>query len=126
MQIYSNDLKLLERLSTKLGNCIELWTPSTDVPLIPVNTIVLERPMEYEYRVTLGSWVTEDFANWIQNNQDKVKIGKRCFDAIQRGHYTQGLYFYVRNERYLSLLQLIIGDSIQRIDKVIYKQNLDK
>lgn len=126
MQIYSNDLKLLERLSTKLRNCIELWSPSADIPLIPVNTIVLERPMEYEYRVTLGGWVTGDFSNWIQNNQDKIKIGKRCFEAIQKGHYTQGLYFYVRNERYLSLLQLIIGDSIQRIDKVIYKQNLDK
>ena len=126
MQIYSNDLKLLERLSTKLGNCIELWSPSADVPLIPVNTIILERPMPYEYRVTLASWVTDEFASWIDNNLDKIKIGKRCLTSIQNRHYTQGLYFYVRNERFLQLLNLVMGNCVQRIDKVIYKQNLDK
>ena len=126
MQIYSNDLTFLEKLSTKITNCTELWSPSEEFPLLAANTIVLSRPMEYEYRVTLSGRTSQEFANWIDNNLDKIKIGKRCIEAIRRGHYTQGLYFYVRSERYLSLLQLVIGDSIQRIDKVIYKQNVDK
>jgi hypothetical protein len=126
LQIYSNDIAMLNRLASKLGNCLELWTPSTEVALIPANTIVLDRPMPYEYRITLGSWTNTDFADWIDINREKIKIGDKCYKTIKEGGYTQGLYFYIRNERYLHLLQLIIGDSIQRVDKVIYKQNIDK
>lgn len=126
MQIYTNDIALLNRIHSKIGSCIELWTPSDDVDLIPINTIILSRPAPYEYRVTLGSWPTPEFSNWIENNQDKIKIGKKCYKTIVTGGYTQGLYFYVLSERYLHLLQLVIGNSVQRIDKVIYKQNIDK
>ena len=126
MQIYTNDIALLNRIQSKILSCIELWTPSEEVDLIPTNTIILNRPMPYEYRVTLGSWPTEEFSNWIKNNRDKIKIGKRCYKTVTTGGYTQGLYFYVLSERYLNLLQLVIGNSVQRIDKVIYKQNLDK
>ena len=126
MQIYSNDEKFLERLSGKLLNCLELWSVSDEVDLIPENTIVLNRPTPYEYRVTLASWTHRELANWIENNLDKIKIGTRCLNTIKTGGYTQGLYFYVLSERYLSMLQLVAHKSIQRVDKIIYKQNLDK
>jgi len=126
MQIYSNNYEFLERLSNKLLNCIELWSISDEVELLPENTIVLERPTPYEYRITLASWTHREFANWIENNLDKIKIGTRCLHSIRTGSYTQGLYFYVLSERYLSMLQLVSHNSIQRIDKIIYKQNVDK
>ena len=126
MQIYSNDEKFLERLSGKLLNCLELWSVSNEVELIPENTIVLNRPTPYEYRVTLASWTHPELANWISNNLDKIKIGSRCLNTIKVGGYTQGLYFYVLSERYLSMLQLVSHKSIQRVDKIIYKQKLDK
>jgi len=126
MQVYSNDYKFLERLSSKVFNCLELWSISDEVELLPENTIVLERPTPYEYRVTLASWTHPELANWIENNLDKIKIGSRCLNAVRNNHYTQGLYFYVLSERYLSMLQLVSHKSIQRVDKIIYKQNLDK
>lgn len=126
MQIYSNDYNFLNSLSSKILNSIELWAPATDVDLLPENTIVLRRPMPYEYRITLSSWVHRDFANWIENNLDKIKIGKRCLEAVKNNNYTQGLYFYVLSERYLSMLRLVAHNSIYRVDKIIYNEKLDK
>jgi len=120
IQIYSNDNLLLKRLSNKILNCIEYWQPNTN-SLIPSDTILLKIRQPYEYRVTLGSYTNKDLSLWIENNKDKVKIGKSALQAIQNERYTRGLYFYVRNERVLNLLQLIIGSSVQSIHKVIYK-----
>ena len=39
--------------------------------------------------------------------------------------FTKGLYFYVRDEKILQLLNLFIG-KIQRIDKIVSSDNSDK
>lgn len=125
MQIYSNDKTFLEKLVHKLRFCLEYWEPSSEL-LIENNTVVLSRPMPFEYRVTLKSRTNRDFARWYESNKSKVKIGRVCLEEIQKGGYTNGLYFYVRNERILNLIMIIIGNNISRIDKVVYKQKLDK
>lgn len=125
MQIYSNDKKFLQNLISKLKFCLEFWEPGEEA-LIESNTIVLNRPMPYEYKVTLRSRTNYEFANWYESNKNKVKIGKTCLNEIRNRGYTNGLYFYVRDERVLNLITIIIGDSISRVDKVVYKQKLDK
>ena len=40
--------------------------------------------------------------------------------------YIQGQYIYVRDENVIFLLQLMIGDNISRIDKLVCKANIDK
>jgi len=42
------------------------------------------------------------------------------------GRWIQGTYMYVRNEHVVMLVQMIVGDNITRIDKLIYKANIDK
>ena len=125
MQIYSNDKAFLTTLSNKLKLCVEFWEPIPGKPLVS-NTIMLTRKIPFEYRVTLASKTSPNFAAWYENNKDKVKIGATCLREIQQNGFTQGLYFYVRDEKVLNLLHLVVGDSIARIDKVIYKQELDK
>ena len=125
MQIYSNNLNLLDRLSAKIASVLERWEPG-DAGLVSADTVILNRARPYDYRITLANSVTTDFANWVDSNLDKIKIGMSCLSAIRHRRYTRGLYFYVRNEKYLHLLQLVGSDCILKIDKVIYKQKLDK
>jgi hypothetical protein len=39
--------------------------------------------------------------------------------------WVNGMYFYARDERIIQLCHLML-DNIRRIDKVIYKQDIDK
>ena len=59
-------------------------------------------------------------------NQNKVKIGQVCLEEIKNNGYVRGFYFYVRDEKVLRLVTLMIGNSITRIDKIVCKANIDK
>ena len=51
--------------------------------------------------------------------QDKCKAGPKFIDLVANNGYVNGMYFYVRDEKVLQLVQLIIGGNIRRIDKFI-------
>lgn len=128
MQIYSNDIKWLKQLSKKVQSaCTEFWEPSkNNAPLLEANTILSHTIKDYEYRITLGAKTCPNFVNWIDSNPDKVKIGKTTYEVIRDNQYGKGLYFYVRDEKVLSLINLIIGGNIQRVDKIVYSAKTDK
>jgi hypothetical protein len=125
VQIYSNSKFFLDSISSKITSFKEIWEPSSEIPL-EVNTVTLNRHIDCDYKITLGPRTNPEFANWYENNQDKVKIGKACLNEIKNNGYTRGMYFYVRNQRVLNLLNLLIGENIQRIDKVVYRLKSDK
>lgn len=121
--IYSNDRSWLGRLSNKV-NCDQLWEPIH--PNIEKNVIVTDEEKPYQYKVTLGPRTNPQFANWIKNNTDKIWIGAKLLEYIENDEYTQGMYFYLRDEKILQLVSIMVGHSIKRIDKIVYSQNIDK
>lgn len=125
MQIYSHDYEWLQYLADKFSNiCTEFWEPINKSLLKP-NVIITDTKVEYEYKVTMDLDVDPNLANWITNNPSKAKAGSVCLDTIKNNGFTKGLYFYVRDEKILQLLNLFIG-KIQRIDKIVSSDNSDK
>ena len=125
MQIYSHDYEWLQYLADKFSNiCTEFWEPINEALLKP-NVIITDTKVEYEYKVTMDLDVDPNLANWIINNPSKAKAGSVCLDTIKNNGFTKGLYFYVRDEKILQLLNLFIG-KIQRIDKIVSSDNSDK
>lgn len=128
VQVYTNDKDWLLDLSTKVVRPVELWQPSdAHISHLGENIIIVNRPTKYQYKVTLGDKrVDRGFTTWLEKNHDKVKIGRMCKDAISEGLYAANYYFYVRDERVLELVKLMITPSIRRIDKLVCKQDIDK
>ena len=126
MQIYSHDYNWLVMLSTKIKSSYELWEPSKgNIDTLDKNVILVNHPVEYLYKVTLGQSCDKNLATWIKNNTDKVKAGNVCLDTIERSGYVRGMYFYVRDEKILQLLNLFVS-KLARIDKLVYNANIDK
>ena len=126
MQIYSHDYDWLVMLSKKLKGVIELWEPrSENISQLSANTILVNTPTDYKFKVTLGYDCDPNLAEWIKKNPDKAKAGPVCLQTITRGGYTRGLYFYARDEKILQLLNLFVS-SVVRIDKLVYNQKKDK
>lgn len=131
MIIYSNDKPLLLKIANKLqSGAKEFWEPNHDYidSLLSNNNIILvDTPPEFPIRITLGRYkVDSSFAKWLRANRDKSRIGDIALKEIETSGLANGLYFYVRDEKILNLVSIIIGHNIRRIDKLIYKENIDK
>jgi len=126
MQIYSHDYDWLAMLALKIKSSKELWEPKAgNVSILDKNIILVNRPADYLYKVTLGYSCDKNLANWIRNNSDKVKAGNTCLETIERGGYVRGMYFYARDDKIIQLLNLFVG-KLSRIDKLVYNTNIDK
>lgn len=128
MAIYSNDKKWLEYLKTKPLNYTEFWSPDKKyMHLLQKNTILTnDKQYDNSYKVTLDNKVDPTFYNWIIANPTKVKVGNTCLESIKKGQYVRGFYLYIKDEKILSLVMLMIGSQIARIDNLVYKAVKDK
>lgn len=120
VSFYTDEYSYVQRLckNIPIKHIIALHRPPEDTELQP-NTILTNNPDAFEYKVTLGPTCSPGLGHWIQANPDKVKAGTVCLDAIKNNQYVAGYYFYVKNEKILNLVKIVVGGKIQRIDKFI-------
>lgn len=127
MHLYSNDLSWLETLSNFVSGKKYLFELNKDYSnLIGKNVIVKNKPWDYKYKLYLKDTVDPSLARWLENNKDKSKVGTILLQRIKLKQYVKNMYFYVRDDRILQLVTLMVGNSIQRIDKIVSMEDLDK
>jgi hypothetical protein len=133
LSIYSNDLKLMNNLVDKTLEIEKyFWKPldeNVDFLLRNANIIIVNKEPKFPYKVTFGNKNIngKELHSWITKNQNKVKAGDTFLHLLlEQNPYIRGLYLYVKNEHTLTLLNILAGNNITRIDKLIYKTDLDK
>ena len=123
VSIFTNDRKLLENISSIAGDRIEeIWEPNPETQhlLKDAYTIVVKEEPSHPIRVMLNDkTISTDFSKWIDANSDKIRIGDDSYRAVKRGWMTGGLYFYLRDDKILSLVNLMISGNIRRIDRLV-------
>lgn len=129
--IYSNDKSKLLAIASKMRtDRIEFHEPDNkiaDYLKNNTNIIVVKNKPKFNLRVTLGRQNgSKDLANWLKNNKDKSKVGKKTLEYLENQLYVDGLYFYVRDEKLLHLITLICGNNIRRVQKLVWHNELDK
>lgn len=129
--IYSNNRKLLIDIISKVKQgSPELWEPdpeTKDFLLNKSDIILTDTPVDFPFKITFGrKKANPNLCSWIEKNGDKVQAGPILMRNLRNSSWIQGQYIYVRDENIILLLQMLIGDNIQRIDKLIYKGNIDK
>lgn len=130
LSIYSFDLSWLNTISKSLGpgSVKELWQPGSNTAnLLSKNTVILQENLGYNYRITLGrkSSDTSAFANFVRSNSHLVRVGPVLMNELENNGYVNGMYFYARDDKTIQLCHLML-DNIRRIDKIIYKHDVDK
>lgn len=122
IQIYSCDKEWLIHLSQNVIAPSDFYEPAA---VLTKNTVIVERPTDYNYRITLRSRPDPSLAKWIEANPKLAKAGPVFLDEVAKKGYSRGLYFYVRDEKVLNIVGLML-DGSSRIDKIVCKQDLDK
>lgn len=129
--VFANSEELLNKIAKGISNRrrLEFYRPDPNViNEIKPNIIISPNPVEWPIKVTLGCNIRNysSFAKWAENNPDKVRIGKKALESLHSHGFVDGYYFFVKTEKVLSIINIIIGDNIRRIDHVVYKSNIDK
>lgn len=123
ISVFANNRKLIEEIQNTFSDTVEeIWEPdpSRIHVLKQPNTILVKESASHPIRVTLNDKkINSDFTQWIDANPDKVTVGDTAYRAIKRGWMVGGLYFYLRDDKILSLVNLMIWDNIRRVDRLV-------
>ena len=128
--IYSNDKDALLDIANKMRTSArEFWEPNLkniDFLLQQKNIVIVENPVQFPLKITFNyKRINPSFASWLENNKDKSSAGTQALSNINSG-YASGNYVFLRDERVLTMVQLIVGHNIQRIEHLVYSGDIDK
>lgn len=123
LTIYSNNERWLKKFHA--FDPWEVHAPSADNLESLENNITFVNFKGYEYKVIL-SRSTPEFAKWLEANKSSVRVGKRAYHNITEHGYCAGNYFYVKNDKALFMIKLLLTDCIQRIDTLKVNPKVDK
>lgn len=125
--IYSNDLQWLEDISSELlVNDMSLFLPDTNYKSLLDKDTILKDNCEYKYRVTINHQISYDLGVWLENNKNRVKCKHDLIEELKNNGFAYGRTFYVKNEKDLTIVSLIAGSSLKKIQRIVTKQNFDK
>ena len=123
ISVYTNNDTLLYKLVDKLENSIHgIWRPAPAVGhILKEDNIIVNTKTEFPIRVIFkDEKVAPDFANWLRANRDKSRIGDKALQSIDDNLNLGGFYFHVRDEKVLSIVQMLVGHAIRGTYNLVY------
>lgn len=128
--LYTNSEELVKKIERKINTVFEVHKPdpnNIDLLLNSNNIIIVNEPPQYEYKITLGKKPgSPALAKWIQNNPNLAKMGSTALNECLTKGWVKGYYFFVRDIKTLFMIELIVGDNISTVNKLVYNNNIDK
>ena len=130
LHIYSNDKDFLLNIVNKMVvSVVEFWEPKTESInrlLNEKNIVLVDKVPEHPIKITFNyKRIDSNFSKWLLANTDKSTAGTKTINNISSG-YAAGNYIFVRDDKVLSMVDLIVGHNIQRIERLVYSDNIDK
>ena len=121
--LYTNDKGIVAWLKHRLRTSISLiYQPAPGTTyLLRENNILVDKKPEFPIRVYFKDRkVSPDFANWLRANRDKARIGDKALQNIDDHHNMANFYFHVRDEKVLSIVQMLVGHAILNVYNLLY------
>lgn len=120
LSLYTNTESLVEALAsirTDLVKYVSYPAPGSE-QILESNGVITKR-LDYGFKVTVGRTRKNysDFLNWA-SNMDKVRLTKRSKKELEKEHSWGGYYFYVKDEKTLTMVKIFLGSNIQSVEKV--------
>lgn len=113
-----SNLESLVKLSSQRIKYISIPDPNTESKL--VNKAVIVKKLDFDYKVTLGSTRQNyiSFVNWCKDNA-KVRLPKRASNDLCKDWSPGGGFFYVKDEKSLTMVKMFLGRTITRVENVV-------
>jgi hypothetical protein len=81
---------------------------------------IIVKNLDFEFRVTIGK-TTQDYINFLNwcDNKDKIKLPNRAKEQLAKKRSWGGYYFYVKDEKTLTMVKMFVGSCIQAVERCV-------
>lgn len=120
LNIYTNNSELIEKLCKLDEQQVKFVAfPNENYPELIAGSVIVKR-LDFGFKVHLGPTKTENiaFIKWTENNP-KIKMPKRCSADLSRSKSWGGSYFYVKDEKTLTMVRMFLGSNISKVETVV-------
>lgn len=122
LNFYTNtasDIEKLAKVDPEHVKYVCLPAPGSEAELDLKKVIV--KKIDHQYRVTMGRSRQNhnSFVDWCENHPDKVKLPKRAKHDLRRDHSWGGYYFYVKDEKTLTMVKMFVGGEISTVEHCV-------
>jgi len=121
LNFYTNkdtDLEKLAKVNPNYVKYVSVPTPGSESNLEDKKIIV--KNLDYGYRVTMGR-TRQNYNNFLQwcTGKDKVKLTKRASSQLAKEHSWGGYYFYVKDDKSLTMVKMFLSSNIQNVERCV-------
>lgn len=120
LNFYTNTPNNLEKLAALDEHRIKyVCLPNKNIKDLGQNTVVVKK-LDYKYKLYLGSTKQDhtSFINWCENNS-KIRLTKSAKRDLSKQRSWGGSYFYVKDDKTLTMVRMFLGSAIVKLDTVI-------
>lgn len=115
----SADVEKLAKIASDKVKYVCLPLPGSETLLD--DRKVLVKNLDYSYRITMGRTRQnhEDFVNWCKGKEDRVRLPKSASKYLSKNNSWGGYYFYVKDDKTLTLVKMFLGEGINLVESVV-------
>jgi hypothetical protein len=121
VSLYLDTEQDLEKVVT---NCksrvkyVEIPDPKSE-DLLAEGTVLVKK-LDFKFRVSLGASNQNhsNFVQWCENNP-KIRMPKRAKRDLNRDSNAGGSFFYVKDEKVLTMVKMFLGRTITKVETVM-------
>lgn len=120
INFYTNTKSNIEVLSHIDPNKIKFISlPNKKNPSLLSNTVIVKN-LDYNYKVHIGKTRQDrtNFINWAKDN-NKIRLTGRAIRDLSKSASWGGSYFYVKDDKTLTMVKLFLNSEISKIESVI-------
>jgi hypothetical protein len=121
VSIYLNNERDLESIVKNCKNRVKyVEIPDPKSQDLLTQGCVLVKKLDFKFRVSLGvsNQNHSNFVHWCENNP-KIRMPKRAKRDLIRDGNTGGGFFYVKDEKSLTMVKMFLGRTITKVETVI-------
>jgi hypothetical protein len=109
--------RVVQSCKTRL-KYVEIPDPDSE-NLLAEGTILVKK-LDYGFKVSLGvsNQNHSNFVQWCENNP-KIRMPKRAKRDLSKDYNAGGGFFYVKDEKVLTMVKMFLGRTITKVETVV-------
>lgn len=120
INLYTNTTANIEKLAALNEDRVKfICLPNRTSPELEAGTVIV-KTLDYNYKVHLSATKQDyqNFLNWSTGN-NKLRLPNRAKIDLSRKNSWGGSYFYVKDDKTLTMVRMFLGGAISKIETVI-------
>ncbi len=122
INFYTNtksDVEKLAKIDSEHVKYVCLPTPGSESLLDDKKVLV--KNLDYAYKITMGRTRANhsNFVAWCEDKTERIRLPKSAKRSLSRNGAWGGYYFYVRDDKTLTMVKMFLGEGIQSVESVV-------